>query len=212
LIDAQGVGAAVPLLERFIATNPRHAGAQALLGDHLASLSDPRGEALLLRVVELHDQQWTPLAFQALERHYQATGELQRAREMRSRLDAFETDVQAAARERFSVTSRDTVQAVVLPGETLERLRSDLQTHNCGAAWLAEKQMQYFPERRLFILSVSAGGGLWPFGRSARDQRLAALLSAVVQLPGQCLVVGQRGAHARLARKVARVVGSEIVL
>jgi hypothetical protein len=80
---------------------------------------------------------------------------------------------------------------------------------NVEAAWLARKDLAYFPNRPLFVLCVRSSGTRW-WGGGDADRALARELAPNVRLPGQILVIGQRGAFRALARKVTSQSGAEV--
>jgi hypothetical protein len=205
-----GLGPAVPLLRQVLARDPDHAGAGVLLGQHLAGQGDPEGERLLSAVVARGDEDWLPAAGAALEHYYRTLGMTDRVRAMRSTLDRHEADVRAAQKERATVTARDRFIPHGLPDQSLEALRTLLAGVDAEAAWLARKDLRYFPDRPLFVLCVRAAGATW-WGGGDRDAALVRRLTSKVELPGQFLVIGRRGPFRALARKVAAQPGAEFI-
>jgi Zn-dependent protease with chaperone function len=210
LAGREGLGPVAPLLRQVLARDPGHAGAGVLLGRHLVGLADPEGERLLSAVVARGDEAWLRPACEALEEHYRGLGLADRVRETRAALDRHEADCRAARKERAAVTARDRLLAHGLDDGPLAALRAlRASAADVGAAWLARKELAYFPHRPLFVLCVRAAGGRWS-GGADRDQALARRLAAKVELPGQVLVVGRRGPFRALARKVAALPGAEV--
>jgi hypothetical protein len=97
-----------------------------------------------------------------------------------------------------------------LPEESLAALLTLFSSvGGVQSAWLARKDLAYFPHRPLFVLCVrSTGSSAWD--GADRDRELASLLAAKVQLPGQSLVVGHRGPFRALGGKVARQPDAEV--
>jgi Zn-dependent protease with chaperone function len=203
----EGPGPAAPLLRQVLAHDSGHAGAAALLGRHLAEQGNPEGEQLLSAVVARGDEDWLPAACESLEAYYRTLGSTDRVRQTRAALDRHEADFRAARQERSRVTARDRFLSHDLPEESLAALRTLLSTTGgVQSAWLARKELAYFPHRPLFVLCVRSTG----WAGADRDRELASLLAAKVQLPGQSLVVGHRGPFRALARKVARRPDAEV--
>ncbi len=211
IADVRGLVKAEPLLRAVLARDPLHLGARVLLGSHLLKDDAPGGERLLLDALELPDEIWTPRACEQLQEYYRATGQVDRSREVRDRLDRHETDVRQSQRERASIGPRDPLAPHDLSEAQLAAIREVLASQpDCGLAWLVRKALKYFPHRPLFILCVSAPSSPWSLKRSELDGALANRLIPRVELPGQVLVIGRRGAFAKLGRKVALFPGSEI--
>jgi hypothetical protein len=209
-VGRDGPGPAMALLRQVLAHDPRHAGAGVLLGQHLAGLGDPEGEHLLAEVVAGGDEDWLAPACQALEEYYRTLGLTERVRQTRAALDRHDADLRAARKERASVTARDRFVAHQLPEESIAALRALLaSTHGIERAWLARKDLAYFPQRPLFVLCVRSDRSRWS-GGADRDQELALVLPPKLQLPGQSLVIAHRGPFRALARKVAAQRGAEV--
>lgn len=206
----QGLTAAEPLLRQVLERVPAHAGAGALLGRHLVGLGDPAGELMLTRVLESGDEIWLARAGEALEEHYRRTGQQKRLRAMRARLDQHELDCRAAQRERTTIKSRDPLIPHDLDDKMLTTLRSMLGSFaEADAAWLARKELRYFPERRLFILGVAVVSAGW-WCASEREESLARQVASKVQLPGQVLVIARRGSYRRLARRIMSLPDAQV--
>jgi Zn-dependent protease with chaperone function len=211
-VNRVGLGAAAPLLRQVLERDPAHGGAAVLLGQHLAALGDPEGERLLENVIVREDELWLPRACEALERHHRDHGRVDDVRALRARLDRHEADMQAAQRERSSITARDRFLAHQLSDDRLDALQTLLaEAPEVSGAWLARKELKYFPQRQLFVLCVRCGRSRWwPFGADD-EQALVRRLAAKVQLPGQVFVIGRHGSFRALARKIVNLPGAQIL-
>lgn len=209
--DRHGLAPAVPFLRQVLEHDPNHGGACVLLGQHLTSQGDPEGERLLSAVVARGDENWLSRACAALEQCYRSHGRMEEVRQTRALLDRHEADLRAAQRERATVTRRDRFIAHELSIETLAALHCRLASlSDLGTAWLARKDLTYFPHRALFVLVVRSAGARWWRGTRDRDQALVRQLTGKLQLPGQVLVVGRHGPFRALARKVAALPEAEV--
>lgn len=147
------------------------------------------------------DEHWLTTAGTALETYYRGLGLTESVRETRAALDRHEADLRAAQAERAKVTARDRFLEHGLPDEPIATLRSLLASlADVEVAWLARKDLAHFPNRPLFVLCVRSRQWRW-WGGAADDQALARTLAPKVRLPGQVLVIGQRGPFRALARK-----------
>jgi hypothetical protein len=208
---AKGSAAAEPLLRAVLARDPAHAGASVLLGQHLLNIGDPDGRRLLEHIVDQADEGWMKPACEVLQAHFQASGETDLVRQIRSRLDRYEEESVAAGRERAKVLASDSFLAHDLAEPQLELLRSRLSAHpDCGAAWLVRKSLRYFPARQLFVLCVRRRSARWWLSQSDRDRELVRRLSPAIELPGQVLVIAGYGSFRRLARRIISCAGSQV--
>jgi hypothetical protein len=209
--DLNGPASAQPLLREVLARDPLHAGANVLLGFHLVKIGDPEGERRLWQVIEMADRAWFGQACAILKDHYRTSGQTDRVRELSSRQDRFDAVAKAADRERAQIGARDQFLEYGLGLDQIGALRTVLAgERQCGAAWLARKKLEHFPERPLFVLAVQAARHGWGFGRAEVERALVRRLIPRLELPGQLLVIATTGYSRRLARKVMAVPGSLI--
>ena len=129
-----------------------------------------------------------------------------------SEFDRFQQEQQAAAQERRSVRPTDRFRPVRLDHDQRLKLQQLLATHSeLEAAWLAEKELQHQPHRRLFVLVVAAKrSGLWDRKCNERSASLARQLSTQLVLPGQWLVIPATGGFHKLARVIRNIPQSRL--
>jgi hypothetical protein len=204
-----GLTAAENQLRDLLAQYPEHLGAKSMLGGLLSEAGRAGGEQLLAEVIAADDEQWTAIAYQALANHCRLTGQTERLTQVRKAIETFDKAVVAARRERSTVDAGDPLDLVELDADRLRTIRELLEAERgCAAAWLAQKRLAYFPNRRLFVFCVRGPGRWWP--DAAAEQATVERLRRRVELPGQMLLIGRHSAHRKLARRVAALEGSEI--
>ena len=209
--ESLGTAPAEPLLRAVLGRDPDHPGASVVLGHHLLSRGDDEGERLLQRVAGQGDEEWMPRACAVLHDYYRASGQADRLREMRGRLDRHEADLAAARRERSAIGPRDAFSSHGLADPQIEPLRTLLASlPDCEAAWLVRKDVRHFPNRPVLVLCVRAKSTRWGLDRSERDQELVKWLVPRVELPGQSLVIARHGGFRKLAAKIMAMPGSEV--
>ena len=182
-----------------------------MLGQHLLNVASPEGRCLLEQVMNQADESWMRPACEVLQAHFQATGQTEQLREIRSRLDRHEKESAAAQRERAKVLASDTFLAHDLSETQIDLLRRRLSAYpDCGAAWLVRKSVRYFPNRPLFVLCVRRKSARWWLSQPDRDRELVRRLSPTIELPGQVLVVARYGAFRRLAARIMAFPGAAV--
>jgi Zn-dependent protease with chaperone function len=212
VVNLQGVAAAEPLLTRVLNHDPDHDGASVVLGRHRALAGDPRGEEMLHRVLLRNEENWTPRACESLQEVYRLSGQLDRFREIQSRLDRHESDLRASQRERSTITTSDRFESHGLTDAQLAPLRELLISFLAlRAAWLTRKKLSFFPNRPLFVLCIRGTASRWTWNQ-ARDQEddLVRRLVPKVELPGQVLVISRQGSFHALARRIMKRSGDEV--
>ena len=209
--DVEGVPAAEPVLRQLLAAQPTHVYASLMLGQHLLEREPGEGIRLLRRVITSDRDDVIPHASNMLMEHFRRTGAQAELEVIRKHMAAFEAEAAAARKERGTVTAADTFEPHELTRDELTALQAILrQQEDLGQAWLAQKALQHFPHRRLFVLCVEARRAGWWGGSGEKDQALASRLIPLVRLPGQVLVIAAGGALAKIAKKARQVPESSI--
>jgi Zn-dependent protease with chaperone function len=111
----------------------------------------------------------------------------------------------AARAERASVTAKDTFIPPQIEQELLDQLIANLKSQKkVGKVWLAQKQVEYFPESPVYIIAFSDKGFSW--SSDSLETRVAQNLD----VPGSFFVVCRGGSNKGFAKKVIKV-GKRII-
>jgi len=205
LADVDGLSAAEPVLRQLLDAQPTHVYASLMLGQHLLERQPEEGIQLLRRVITSDRDDVIPQAGALLADHFRRMGAQTELQTIRKHMASFETEAQAARKERSSVTASDAFEPHDLTRRELEPVLAALQADDSvGRAWLAQKVLHHFLHRRLFVLCVEAKRSGW-WVNADKDQALAAKLIPQIRLPGQTLVIAKAGGFAGIARKTQQV-------
>ena len=213
IYELESPTAAEPLLREILDSRPSHRSANLLLGRHLLEQLNPEGETYLQRILDQEDDDLIPPACEVLAAYFQTAGQFERAEIVRQRIIHFQTASTEAQRERSMVTSKDQFLPHEMSDEGLRPLRDLLAKQpNMGAAYLARKQVKFFPQKRLFVLCVRSPAKSWfSFTRTNEcDATLVNQIVSLVKLPGRVLTVTPNGIFREVARKVIAVSDSQI--
>ncbi len=210
--ELHGSAAAEPVLRQLLAQQPAHSLANVTLGRQLLERGDVEGELYLRRILEDDDNELVPAACEGLITYFQTIGQADQVLETRTHLSRFETAQAAALKERSQVTAKDRFVDHGLNEQDLQAVLAKLaQESDLGFAWLARKDLKFFPNQRLFVLVVQSGKkGLFGAANPELSQRLAARLITEVKLPGRVLIISSQGGFRALARKVSSIAGTQI--
>ncbi|MEJ2407578.1 MAG: M48 family metalloprotease [Candidatus Thiodiazotropha sp.] len=105
----------------------------------------------------------------------------------------------AARRERETVDTKDTLIPAAIDEEKLQRLTQQLQRmSNVGKAWLAQKQVEHFPESPVYIIAFA------PKGITFSNEKLQQEIADNLNMDGDFFVVCKKGSTSKLARKVIK--------
>lgn len=208
--EIHGAAQAEPLLRQVLALRPTHPAANFLLGRHLLSAGDAAGELHLERAMTA-DEDFVPAAAGTLSEHFTRNGETGRVRELRVRMDRYDARVAASRAERNRVTPQDRFLPHELASEALAATCVELRKEpEVAQAFLARKELQHFPEQRLFVLVIRVKRRWYALPSAEKESAVVGRLVARTHLPGRLLVVGEHGGFAGVARKVKGVPGGRI--
>jgi Zn-dependent protease with chaperone function len=202
---------AEPILRQLLEIDPSHGGANLALGQWLLDQGQPDGVALLERVSNDEDSEWTQHACNALAEHFRSTGASEQLKSVRSRLGRYSAQMEASQKERSIVTAADRFVPHELSAAELEELLNQLkEIQESFDAWLVRKDLKHFRKRRLFVLCVRTPVNWFGLSSAQRDAALSTRIVQRIRLPGQMLAISPQGSFKRLARKVMAARGARI--
>ncbi|MFN7765918.1 MAG: M48 family metalloprotease [Planctomycetaceae bacterium] len=210
--ELQGFRRIEPMLRDFLDRYPHHLPGWLTLGRNLLLLGDDAGQACLRRVVEGDQPALAADAFLLWKSWLERRNDPAALDRLKAEFDRFQQEQQAAAQERRSVRPTDRFRPVILDHDQRLELQQLLTAHpELEAAWLAEKELQHQPHRRLFVLVVSAKrAGFFDRNCHERNASLARQISTRLVLPGQWLVIPPDGGFHKLARVIRNIPQSRL--
>lgn len=211
-LELQGFRQIEPMLRDFLERYPQHLPGWLTLGSNLLSRGDDAGQACLRRVVEGDQPALAADAFLLWNSWLERRNDPASLARLKAEMDRFQQVQQAAGHERRSVRPTDRFRPVILDHDQWLELQQLLTAHpELEAAWLAEKELQHQPHRRLFVLVVSAKrAGFFDRNCHERNASLARQISTRLVLPGQWLVIPPDGGFHKLARVIRNIPQSRL--
>ena len=210
LAELRGDTAAVPALEQVLALEPKHAGANFVLGRHYLHTDDPRGVDFIETAIR-SDPALAKNGFQLLHAHFNRTGQREKLRPLENRFDEFQKLNVHAQKERAQLSAKDTFIAHELTPAQIAALKKTFGSEpDIGSVAVARKKLQHFPNNPCFAVGLKIKVPWWkPRGRNANGRLVQRLLKQV-RLPGHYLIfVSERNLKA-LGKKVFAVPDSVI--
>jgi Zn-dependent protease with chaperone function len=210
IIDLHGDTAAVALLEQVVALEPKHAGANFILGRHYLHTDDSRGIGFIETAIT-SDPMMTQNGCNLLHAYYNRTGQRDKLRPLENRFDEFQKENAVALRERARVIAADTF----IPHELTEEQIASLQKifgaePTIGSAAVARKKVQHFPGSPCFVIGLRIKVPWWKLQGSNANNRLVHRVLKQVRLPGNFLVFADAKSLRALGAKVFAVPHSTI--
>jgi hypothetical protein len=120
--------------------------------------------------------------------------------------------LEEAAEERRAVTDRDALIPHGLAAAQVESITEFVAAFSeVRAAYLARKDVTRLAEVPLYVLGVRLKRAWWRYESPGWTQGVLQRLADGLELPGQCFVVSLESGWSRLARKLRRMAGAEII-
>lgn len=157
LVEAErGREDALALWQQVHDARPDWAAANFSLGRLLMQDRDERAPQLLERALELDERYAGGVSELMMSYTYDVLDDKAAAEVWLARYEAWQVKLAEARTERAFASPSDTLLAVEgLDERALEALAEELRRHpSVKRAWIAEKQVEHFPEQRLFVLGV----------------------------------------------------------
>ncbi len=210
IIELEGDGAGLDLLEQVAALEPGHAGANFMLGRHFLKTDDERGVGFIETAMAA-DPLLTKDGCNLLYAHFRRTGQLEKLRPLEHHADEFQKTAGLAQQERARVTLTDTFLAHELTAEQIATLQKILETEpEIGSAAAVRKQVVHFPKSPYFVIAVKIKVPWWKVRMRGANRVLLQRIVKQVRLPGNSLVFVSEQNLARLGAKIFRAPGAVI--
>ena len=172
---------AIPLLSEIAQTQPENAPAIYALGRLLLKQNDARGVPQIEKAMALTTEAVAP-GNHLLYWYARRMGQADSAAIYRERAKSAEHIEENAQRERTDVGPKDKLLYHGLSSEELAEFRAQMASFEAiGKAYLVRKQVQYRPEKPLYVL------GIVPQGK--HGQELAPLLGPKLNFPGETILI-----------------------
>ena len=211
-LELDGEDLALPLLHEVLSRDPGHAAARFSLGRVLLGRDDDDGLRHLDVAMENDTEAVLPgceLADAFLTSH----GRAREAMAYRERAHAHQRFLERVARERETVSARDTLVPATLPAADVESVRAALASHgDVRRGWIARKVTSLQPERPLIVVGVERRAPWYQPRRADADRALLGELLTRITPETPCdLYVVILDGDARALKKRLRGVGDALV-
>jgi tetratricopeptide (TPR) repeat protein len=210
LIDLKGDAEALPAVAQVLALDPRHAGANFVLGRHHLTKDDPRGVEWIETAMSA-DPSLTGDGCNLLYGHFARTGQRDKLRPLEHRVDEFREMAARAQRERAAISAKDSFLAAELTAEQLAALRSLFAAEpDIDSVAVARKAVQLIPQSPCFVMGLRLKVAWWKPRSSSANQMLVKRVLGHMRLPGYLLVFVVEHKLKALGKKVFAVPGAVI--
>lgn len=201
---------ALPRLREVLERRPDHAAGNFLLGQLLLRQNDQTGVAHLEQAMARDTEMVIP-ACQVLFVHFTAQGLTGEAERYREHAQKYFAKLEAAQPERAMLQTGDELLPHQASPAQVEELRRQLSPYPLvQTAYLAQKKLEKFPEKPLYVLGIVSTRSWYNFNRDREHQNLISQVVAEVAFPGETLVIVLAGEYKRWAGELRKIEGAQI--
>ncbi|MEG3896476.1 MULTISPECIES: M48 family metalloprotease [unclassified Microcoleus] len=196
--------AALPLLQDVLKNQPDHAEANYTIGRILLQKADPAGIACIEKAI-VKRIDWVIDGCELVYSFLSQQGQTEEAQKYSDRADQHYQLLLKAQKERSDVFNNDTFKPHTLTASEVNELKQQVADYpQVKEAYLVEKVVTYFPEKRLCVLGIVRKRSLSE--SEDADQKLLNLLATNLQFPSETLlVILKRISYRNLKKKVCQI-------
>lgn len=203
-LELQGDESALPLLQEVLRIQPDHAEANYTLGQVFLGKADAAGVTYIEKAIAQRID-WVIDGCNLLYRFFWQQGQTELAQKYYERAQQHYQVLLKAEQERDSVSDRDQFKPHTLQASEVNALKQQLATHpQVKKAYLVEKVVTYFPEKRLCVLGIVRKRS-WLRNEHAA-QKLINLLVTNLQFPTQgYIIILNHSSSGKLKKKICQI-------
>ncbi len=198
-----------PLLTAFLQDYPDHGYAHYLQGDLLLAIEDPNGLHHLEQAAQ-KDLACRLDAYQSIYSFLTKQGRKAEAKTYRKRLEESYEQLTLAQAERNQLQIQDQFSAANPSPEAQEILVQQLANYPIQTAHLAQKNLQHFPEKPLYVLLIKRQRSWTERGTVEKNAALLKALLDNLDFPGETFILLETADHKALCQKIRKVAGTPI--
>ncbi|HTR42310.1 MAG TPA: M48 family metalloprotease [Pseudomonadales bacterium] len=209
-IELRGDSAAVTMLEQIVALEPKHAGANFILGRHYLETDDSRG-VNFIEIAIASDPAIAQRGCHLLHNYYNRTGQRDKLRPLENRFDEFEKLNRLAQQERARISVTDTFIPHALTEQQIAALRAVFSAEaDIVSAAVAQKKLQYLPDSPCYAIALRMQTSWLKTRSSQASQQIVHRIAKQTRLPGHFTVFVDEKNLRSLGAEIFHVPGSVV--
>ncbi|WP_392531914.1 M48 family metalloprotease [Nostoc sp. C117] len=186
--EFEGEEAAIPLLKEIIHREAHHASANYLLGQILLNKQDATGIEYIERAMD-QDSSIVIEGCQIICYFLHQQGKINEAKSYQQRVENYNDFILKAEQERYNLRQNDKFKSHDISDIELNKLCKQLSHYpHITTVYLFQKELQYFPEKPLYILAVKREFSWLEGSHEADNSKLVNSLLQENELPGNVFI------------------------
>ncbi|MEH2361099.1 M48 family metallopeptidase [Nostoc sp.] len=208
-LELEGEESVMPLLQEIIHRDAHHTSANYLLGQILLNKQDATGIEYIERAID-QDSSIVIEGCQIICSFLQEQGKINEAKSYQERAENYTELIFKAQQERSDVRENDNFESHNISDLEVNKLRQQLSHYpHIITVYLVEKNLQYFPEKPLYVLTVKREISLFEGNYEAENSKLVNSLLEENELPGN-VAIFILNSHLNMEKKLKRIPNSMI--
>ncbi|WP_375473411.1 M48 family metalloprotease [uncultured Nostoc sp.] len=164
-LKIEGEEAVIPLLQEILHRDAYHASANYLLGEILLKKQDATGIEYIEKAIE-QDSNIVIVGCQIICDFLKNQGKNKEAKSYQERAENYHKLILKAQQERSKLKRDDKFYSHNISDIEVNKLRQQLSHYpQIITAYLVQKNLQYFPEKPLYVIAVKRGFSFWEGSR-----------------------------------------------
>ena len=207
--EFEGEEPAMPLLQEIIHREAHHASANCLLGQILLNKQDATGIEYIERAMD-QDSSIVIEGCQIICYFLQQQGKINEVKSYQQRIENYNDFLLKAEQERYNLRQNDKFKSHDISDIELNKLCNQLSHYpHITTVYLFQKELQYFPEKPLYILAVKREFGWLKGSHEADNSKLVNSLLQENELPGNVSIF-ILNSNLNMEKKLKRIPNSMI--
>jgi Zn-dependent protease with chaperone function len=211
-VELQERQQAIPLLQEILFVNPNHVCANYLLGEILLEQENTAGIALLEKAIAL-DPEISLSGNELIYLFHRKQGRQAEANRYLNQIEQHQILLTKVSQERSSLSDRDHFKFHHLSDSEIVKLTQQLANYpEITEAYLVQKEVEYLPDKPLYILALRHGSAWWQIESSYRAQKLCDQVASEMTFPGGTYILVLDDLNKKVEKKIFQIPGASIYL
>lgn len=209
-LEFEGEDVAIPLFREILNREPHHISANYLLGQILLNQNDTSGIEHIEKAIA-QDLNIVIKGYQIIYSFLKQQGNLDKAQYYEERANQHYNLILLAKQERSILEAKDEFKSHNLPELELQKLSQQLSRYtDITTAYLAQKVVEYFPEKPLYVLGVRRKVSFLEGDYESENAQMVKVMLENIELSHDVFIFVLDNNHAKIEKKFKQLSDAKI--